>query len=80
MAALKAQQERDLQAKLKRRKEMLQLKKMKAEVGQADELIEMEIQIGNKKFDKLMVDMEEQAEEMLQRDIDQILSVYPGKE
>ena len=53
---------------------------MKAEVGLADELIEMEIQIGNKKFDKLMVDMEEQAEEMLQRDIDQILSVYPGKE
>lgn len=59
---------------------MLQLKKMKIEVDQADVLIEKEIQMGNKKFDIMMADMETRAETMLQGDIDKILSIYPGKE
>ena len=53
---------------------------MKIEVDQADVLIEKEIQMGNKKFDIMMADMETRAETMLQGDIDKILSIYPGKE
>ena len=81
IAADRANQDKNLEEKRKRRAELLQLKKMQIEVGQVDELNAKEVETMNTKFLDQMDQMDKHTEKDLEREVRNILTrVGPGKE
>ena len=81
MAADLANQDRDLDAKRKKRQELLQVKKMQIEADQIDELNKKEIETINNKFTQQVDDMDKHLDKDLDREVRSIVArVGPGKE
>lgn len=81
MAADLANQDRDLDAKRKKRHELLQLKKMQIEADQIDELNKKEVETINNKFMQQVNDMDKHLDKDLDREVRTIVTrVGPGKE
>lgn len=81
MAADLANQDRDLDAKRKKRLELLQLKKMQIEADQIDELNKKEVETINNKFLQQVDNMDKHLDKDLDREVRTIVTrVGPGKE
>mmetsp|Transcript_4563 Transcript_4563/g.6039 ORF Transcript_4563/g.6039 Transcript_4563/m.6039 type:complete len:195 (-) Transcript_4563:1484-2068(-) len=81
VAADLANQNRDLEAKRKKRNELLQLKKMQIEANQVDEINKKEVETISNKFYDQMTDMDKHVEKDVDREVRNIMTrVGPGKE
>ena len=77
MAKDKADQNKDLEEKLKRRQQLLQIKKMQIECDQIDRLNDKELEITNAKFEKQMDGMDQHLDKLLEKEVEQIM-LKPG--
>ena len=77
MAKDKADQNKDLEEKLKRRQQLLQIKKMQIECDQIDRLNNKELEITNAKFEKQMDGMDQHLDKLLEKEVEQIM-LKPG--
>lgn len=74
-------QNKDLDAKRKKRQELLNLKKMQIEAKQIEELNKKEVETLDNKFQEQMKEMDKHTEKELDREVRNIVTrVGPGKE